>query len=131
MHKIHQFHISHLLNLHSFFHAVLKALDQLIDDLTLALRTADFQRSHRHIDGLFSDFSLLEKEADLRAITMTDNDIPAFFNHFHDMFRGFVSSKVLILNRLMGLIFDEGVTADSDDCNFFCHCYYFPVLFRI
>ena len=105
-----------------FDHFILQALDQLITDLTLALGTADFQRSQCEIGDLFRDLRFLKQETDLRTVAVADHHIPSFFDHFNNMFCGFIRCLVLALNRLVLFVFDQRISANSDNCNFLCHC---------
>ncbi len=71
---------------------------------------------------LCGDLRAAQDETDLRAIAMTDGHIPAGFDHVGDVVGGFLGGQVLVFNSLVVLVLDQGIAANSDNCDFlFAH----------
>jgi hypothetical protein len=62
-------------------------------------------------------------KADLRAIAVSNRHIPTIFDHWGNVFAGFVSRYVLITNRLLHLVPDQRITANGNYSCFAAHFY--------
>ena len=63
------------------------------------------------------DFGLAQDQPDLGSVAVTDGHVPAGFDHVGDVESGFVGGLVLVLNALVGVIFNQGISTDSDYCD--------------
>jgi hypothetical protein len=74
-----------------------------------------------HAFYLGGDLGPAQDEAHLRAIAMPDDHFVPGLDHVCDVQAGGLGGFVLIFNCLVRGIFDQGIAADGDDCDFLCH----------
>ena len=101
---------------------VLQVLLQGISDGALAVGTAHIQRHLVHALCLCGDLGTAQDEPDLRSIAVTDGHVPALCDHLGDVDGGLPGSLVLVFHRLVGLVLDQRIAANSDNGELlFCH----------
>ncbi len=92
---------------------VVEILLQLIADGALGVRPADIQRHLVQLVG--GKLGPPQDEADLGTVAVGDRDAPAIPDHVDDVVAGLPRGNVLVTDRLVVLVLDQGIAADRDD----------------
>ena len=83
---------------------------------SLGIRAARVERHGMHHAARV--FRAQEDKADLRAVAVRDDDIPALGYHLGNVDGGFANSIKLIGNALMSFVFDERVATNGNNGQF-------------
>ncbi len=65
-----------------------------------------------------SDLRAAQDKANLRAVAVADHHLIAGLDHVGNMDAGLLGSIILVFDRLMLGILDQGIAADCDNSNF-------------
>lgn len=84
-----------------------------ISNGALGVGVAVIQRDGMDLMG--GQFGTAHVEADLWAVSMRDDDVPALLYHGCDMTHGITGGVILILDGLLVVILDEGIATHCDD----------------
>jgi len=90
-------------------HFVLQGLLQVIPDRSLGVGAANVQGYG--VDMFPSQLRAQQNETYLRSIAMGDDHRPTGFDQVDNMTRGFLNGPILVGNRLMGVVLDQGVAS--------------------
>ena len=91
---------------------VVQRLLNHVANRALGIRAAGVKRYG--MEQVASVFRAQQDKADLRAVAVSDDDIPALGNHFGNVYGGLTNSGELIRNALVSFIFDKGVAANGN-----------------
>src|SRR3972149_1718849 len=84
-----------------------------VADTTLRIGHAHLQGERRHRGGVPDQLRPQEDEADLRPVAVRQHDAPAFLDERGDVARRLAGVLVLLLDRALLAVEDEGVAADG------------------
>jgi hypothetical protein len=95
---------------------ILQCLLQGIANGALAVSAANIQGHLVHAFDFMGDLGAPQDKTNLRPVAMPDDHIPAGFEHIGDVECRFAGRLILVFHRLVVFIFDQGISADGDDC---------------
>ena len=95
---------------------VVQGLLNHVANSALGIRAARVERySVNHVAGIFG---AQQDKADLRAVAVGDDHVPALVNHVGDVDSGFSHGSELVRDAFMCFIFDERVASDGNNGQF-------------
>ena len=104
-HRGHRFVDAH------FAEVVVQILLQGVADGSLGVGTTHVQRHFVQLVG--GQFGAAQDEPYLRAVAVADGHLPASLDHLGDVISRLAGGHILVFNRSVRLVFDQGVTPDG------------------